>query len=68
MGGEKEISWSNPIAWKVGGGLERTHMALKGTMALTTQTSVSQHFCSEVMHNITSLSPDSSQKCTGLGP
>lgn len=35
-GGEKKISLSNPIAWKVQGGLERTHMALEGTMALTT--------------------------------
>lgn len=43
MGGEKEISLSKSITWKAGGGLERTHMALEGTMALRTQTSVSQH-------------------------
>lgn len=43
MGGEKEISLSNLIAWKAVGGLERTHMALECTMALTTQTFVCQH-------------------------
>jgi len=42
-GRRKGDSLSSPVAWKAGGGLEGTHMALEGTVAQTTHTSVSQY-------------------------